>query len=124
MQTDSRALVELSERERPIVLESDLELNFPLCKEVCIACMEKSLELPSTDMKEIPYLSDFEAGLCSLHMPYAHPNYRIYEYLNPRCRGHCYFFLCEATSTPTTIAEGGAKVTFANLVICFFDADM
>lgn len=65
MKDESRALISWPERERPIVLETDLEQNFQICKEMIIACMEKSLEYGlDDDVKEVPNLAEFEAGFC------------------------------------------------------------
>ena len=60
MSTPDRVLVSWTERDRAIITESDLEKNVQLCKETIMICCEKSLA--TTDGKEIPYLSDFEAG--------------------------------------------------------------
>ena len=63
MSTDDRVIVTWVDRERPTIMEQDLESNFVLCKEIIIACLEKSLGCYLTDdIKEVPNLSDFEAG--------------------------------------------------------------
>lgn len=65
MNNESRALLSWPERERPIVLETDLEENFQICKEMIIACMEKTLEYDLDDeVKGVPNLAEFEAGFC------------------------------------------------------------
>jgi len=65
MSTPERALVAWGERQRPVVLEEDVEKNFSLLKELSMACCEKTLGQPlDDDVKEIPFLADFEAGLC------------------------------------------------------------
>jgi len=63
MKSPDRVLVTWSDRDRPVVLEADLEINFQLCKEAIMTCCETAFGI---DGKEIPNLADFEAGSISL----------------------------------------------------------
>lgn len=63
MKSPDRVLVTWSDRDRPVVLEADLEINVQLCKEAIMTCCETAFGI---DGKEFPNLADFEAGSISL----------------------------------------------------------
>lgn len=65
MKSPDRVLVTWSDRDRPVVLEADLEINFQLCKEAIMTCCETAFGI---DGKEIPNLADFEAALLLLSL--------------------------------------------------------
>ncbi len=62
MKSPDREMVTFPERERCVVNEGDLEINFPLVKEATLACFENALKhATNINHKEIPVLADFEA---------------------------------------------------------------
>eukprot|EP00435_Cladocopium_sp_Y103_P017172 s3511_g4.t1 len=69
MSSIERAVVKYSERTRPIVVEQDLEGNFPLLKEATLSCFEQMLkDADLSDCREIPILAEFEAAFLLLSL--------------------------------------------------------
>ena len=62
MENPEKQLVVFSERTRPVIYEDDLESNFSIIKEALLSCFEHILKDPAEQAKEIPNLSEFEAG--------------------------------------------------------------
>ena len=63
MSSSERAVVKYTDRVRPIIVEQDLEVNFPLLKEATLSCFEQMLKHADlSTSKEIPVLAEFEAG--------------------------------------------------------------
>ena len=68
MKSEDREIVQFQERDRQVINENDLEVNFDLVKEAIYGSLEGSLALGSKH--EIPFLADFEVGcfgMVSLH---------------------------------------------------------
>ena len=61
MAEPEKAVVSYPPRDRVVITENDLEINFCLIKEVALGCYEQVLHCPDSSGKEIPNLSEFEA---------------------------------------------------------------
>ena len=130
MSTESRALVDYEDRERPVLNEMDLERNFELVKEVLSACLEFTLVLnPSTDQKEIPFLAEFEAWIhweswTNIFHLVAYASSLSWDFLSPFLltlshiragRPHCCWYPWGAISMLPCITNEEGRARYANL---------
>lgn len=60
MSSPERVMVHFTERDRQVCMESDLEKNFLLRKEMISACLEYNLVMKPAK-NEIPFLAEIEA---------------------------------------------------------------